>query len=41
LTDAELRLDLIEKGRRQAQKFSWRRFTLQLVQVMSQVRENN
>ncbi|NCP78609.1 MAG: glycosyltransferase family 4 protein, partial [Desulfuromonadales bacterium] len=30
LTDAELRLDLIEKGRRQAQKFSWRRFTLQL-----------
>jgi glycosyltransferase involved in cell wall biosynthesis len=41
LTDQELRHDLIKKGLIQARKFTWRRFTLQLVQAMSEVRVNN
>jgi glycosyltransferase involved in cell wall biosynthesis len=41
LSDDGLRLDLIAKGLRQAEKFSWRRFTLQVVRIMNQVMENN
>lgn len=39
LTDEQLRRVLIEKGRPQAKKFSWLRFTTETVRILHQVRE--
>lgn len=39
LTDEALRGALIERGQQQAQKFSWRRFTLDIVRILHHVRE--
>jgi len=39
LTDEALRRALIERGRRRVREFSWRKFTLQIVRTLHEVRE--
>ena len=39
LTDEALRCTLIERGQQQARKFSWRRFTVDIVRILHHVHE--
>jgi glycosyltransferase involved in cell wall biosynthesis len=39
LTDDELRCSLIERGRRQVMRFSWPKFTLEIVRILREVRQ--
>jgi glycosyltransferase involved in cell wall biosynthesis len=41
LTDEHLRRLLIECGRQQVRKFSWRTFTVETVRILHQVRETS